>query len=152
MSQLDPMRISTISSCWFLFLCCAAGCGPGTISVDGIVVDENGKPAKDIRILFQGANSGPTVNPPSSALTDAEGRFVMSLASGRSGVIPGDYRVFLLWFDPEVDIHSVGDFGGKERPSPYDIPVELTDGSTLISVPTRGKLELKYEVRSEMKP
>jgi hypothetical protein len=97
-----------MNSLRYYYLCSAAslagvfcltvltGCGGGgpadapqdLVPVSGVLQD-GGKPVPNAQILFYPATS----SAPSSALTDAEGRFTLLYNDGRPGAVPGDHKV-----------------------------------------------------------
>ncbi|MDR2642614.1 MAG: hypothetical protein LBC74_07460 [Planctomycetaceae bacterium] len=119
--------------CLLLFVvvfCVCTGCGQqvtqisGTVTVDGI-------PAENLKVLFQAVSDATTVPPPAFGITDKSGKYQLILASNkRSGVIPGEYAVFINWEDPNPAKDD-----NTNHAAPYKIPSNALRG------------ELRYNVK-----
>ncbi|MBI3464353.1 MAG: hypothetical protein HY000_15050 [Planctomycetes bacterium] len=97
----------TLSHCRFVWLAAAAlvlsaGCGdddgPIIAKAEGIVLVD-GKPTKDIAVRFH-----PTNGPISVALTDENGKFVLTTRSLHDGAVVGNHEVALVHADPNRPI------------------------------------------------
>lgn len=84
-------------------LCCLliAGCGSGSdlAPVRGKVT-LHGQPLKDALVEFQPTAPGGS---PSSAITDAEGRYELMYTFGRAGAAPGEHLVSIRTGGTRVD-------------------------------------------------
>jgi hypothetical protein len=131
---------------WLLvFLVPLAGCGnqEGRFAPVSGVVLLNGKPLADASVSFTPvATEQTSYGPGSHALTDAQGRFTLKVASSnRSGALVGKHTVRLSLADTPK-----GDPGGahltKELlPARYNSKSELT-----FEVPPDGTQEAKFEL------
>lgn len=108
--------VFVLMACIALFV---AGCGPKTVTVTGTVTYK-GQPAPDIAVSFEHASGAANPGPAASGKTDSGGRYQLHLLNEAKtrGVIPGDYKVFLRWVDPNVD-HSLNVDKPPTNPSPY---------------------------------
>ena len=129
----------------FPVLLCFIGCGPKTVHVSGVVTYD-GKPAKDIRILFQGTGSGTHVPPPAIGVTDAEGKYELILAETRKkGVLPGTYTIYMSWADPHPDPNPVEGLS-NDNPNPYKFPIKATNGEMSFTVTDSGTKDANFDL------
>ena len=127
--------------------CC--GCGKKIITVTGEVQYE-GEPAKNIAILFEPKSSEKIVSESGVAVTDSTGRFTLKSSSGKGGIEPGNYAVYMNWCNPNaVDDGGAGPAHGAESQamvSPYKFPEERPE----IVVPIEnGKSHFVFKVTSK---
>lgn len=124
----------------------AAGCGPGgpkVVKVNGTVT-RGGQPLKDIRLTFF-----PEQGRPSSALTDAEGRFSLQYTPDRPGAVVGKHKV-TAWYRPEDPGSLRAMETGKLKTPPAMLAVQAKYGkreTTPLTIDVQGSqsLELKLD-------
>lgn len=110
---------------------CGSPDGPRKYPVRG-VVEINGSPAQQVAVTFhheQTETPGNLRYP--SAVTDANGKFVLSSEGDRDGAVEGKYKVTFAWMSsPELDAFDM--LGGKfSKPESSQftaqVPVEAED-------------------------
>lgn len=133
-------------------LVAVAGCGPKTVGVSGKVVVD-GRPAENVRVVFQSASKDLNVSPTAVGLTDREGAYSLSLADKKKrGAIPGSYAVYLVWQDPEADPNPVE--GATEvKEAPFKLPPRANSGELRYEIPKEGatNADFIFDVSSEPK-
>lgn len=127
----------------------AAGCGPGgpvLVDVEGTVT-LNGKPLENIYIEFWPESDGPK----SSAVTDANGKFVMKTADGvKVGAMVGKHRV-LLHDKSIMKVQFLGragedvDMTGGQKPRIDELYTSPTLSPLAIEITAENK-DVKFEV------
>ncbi|MDR2756420.1 MAG: hypothetical protein LBC20_11995 [Planctomycetaceae bacterium] len=125
---------------FLLFLIIVTGCEQKTVSVSGTVTYQ-GKPAPDIAVCFEHDSSNIDPGPAAIGKTDQTGKYTLRLMnnSKTTGILPGQYRVFLRWVDPNMDQTSNED-KPKLNPSPYPNIVPVYQGEGVVRVvPENGK-------------
>jgi hypothetical protein len=109
-----PLPFSTlIARCCFytlcVVLCVTTGCGSG----DGIVLHQvsgtlvrNGKPVPELMVHFDPVGKGRG----SSATSDVDGKFILKFDAQRTGVLPGEHKVWVQYLpsspQDEMDIQT----------------------------------------------
>ncbi len=75
----------------------AAGCGSSPVALGEVsgILTVDGKPAPEIAVDFIPDSDGGTTGPPSSALTDQDGKFTLICRDGRNGAVVGTHRIVL---------------------------------------------------------
>jgi hypothetical protein len=127
------MYKNIILFCLF-FIFVSTGCGVRTTSVSGTVLQE-GKGLENIVVLMQPISNTSLTSEAAFGKTDAHGKFSLSLIrSKKSGVIPGEYAVFINWNDPNPQPENV-----PQNSCPYDIPASAKEGSYRYAVESNGK-------------
>jgi 5-hydroxyisourate hydrolase-like protein (transthyretin family) len=117
------------------------GCGPKTTSVLGTVTID-GKPAKDIRVIFQSVTQEKIAPEAATGVTNVNGQFTLSLIeSKKTGCIPGEYAVFFRWIDPLEKL----DESKPQKTGPYKIPPEAQNGSIRYTVLSNGVQEARFD-------
>lgn len=132
-----------------LALACT-GCGRGAPtlhSVRGSIL-VNGKPAERVVVSFLNVNrevKGNTAHP--CAVTDANGKFLLSTESDSDGAAVGEYHVtFIWWSDPDPDKARDllgGVYGDSKR---FTLKVKIQEGDNELR-----PFELKTDVNQEKK-
>jgi hypothetical protein len=116
----------------FVTLCFFAGCGQRVTQISGTVTVD-GKPTKNLKVLFQAVSDAAQVPPPAYGITDNAGKYQLILASDkRSGAIAGEYAVFINWEDPNPAADD-----NTNHVAPYQIPPRALRG------------ELRYTVKAD---
>lgn len=126
-----------------------SGCGepgPTIVAVEG-TLSLAGKPLENVYIEFWPENNGPK----SSALTDAQGKFVMKTADGlQTGAIVSKHRVVLL--DKSiVKVQFLGragedvDMTGGQKPRISELYTNATLTPLTVDI-TAEKKDVKFEV------
>jgi hypothetical protein len=117
------------------------GCGQKTIAVRGTVTFD-GKPAKDIYVIFQPITSEKIALETAVGITDVNGLFALHLIdSKKSGCIPGEYAVFFRWIDPL----EKPDESKPQKKGLYNIPPEAQNGSTRYTVLLNSQQEIRFD-------
>ena len=136
---------------FFVFALLLCGCGKTIVTVTGEVLYE-GNPAKDIVLLFE-PKSGATQVPESGfAVTDADGRFRLESSSGKRGIEPGTYTVYLGWNNPDTVV--VDDAGPSPNappptPPPYQFPVNSNNEKVVVDVQVDGNRHFMFKFTPE---
>jgi hypothetical protein len=116
--------------CFLLFTALCIGCRPQVTQISGTVTVD-GKPAENLKVLFQAVSDTAHIPSPAYGVTDKEGKYQLVLAGDRkNGVIPGEYAVFINWEDPNPAADD-----NTNHSAPYHIP----------PIALRG--ELRYTVK-----
>jgi hypothetical protein len=110
---------------------CQSPDGPQKYPVRG-VVEINGSPAQQVAVTFhhERADTPGNLRYP-SAVTDANGAFVLSSEGDRDGAVEGNYKVTFAWMSsPDLDAFDM--LGGKfSKPESSlftaQVPVEAGD-------------------------
>jgi hypothetical protein len=128
-----------------------SGCGNQTTKVSGTVTLD-GKGLKDIVVLLQPVTDTVLSNEAAFGKTNEEGQFSLSLMnSKKSGVLPGEYAVFINWNDPNPPPENQ-----PPNPCPYKIPSSAKDGSFRYVVKTQGTQHIDFNLsefsHTEKKP
>ena len=129
-----------------IFFC---GCGKNIVTVTGEVLYE-GKPAKEIVILFEPKSDAVLVSESGLAVTDSSGRFTLKSSSDKRGLEPGNYTVYMNWKGPDNVNDEYGDAGPppgvevKSNPSPYQFPAERPE--IIVSVQGSGKNHFVFKI------
>jgi hypothetical protein len=139
---MEPLLKRQLASLGALVLTAVIGCGSPPVPLVEVsgVLKVNGKPAPEMAIDFMPDPEKGNFGPPSSALTDQEGKFILVCSDGRSGAAVGLHRVVVR------DNRSIAGapntkFGGTVKPlHPSRIPNSYAAAS---STP------LKQEVKAE---
>jgi hypothetical protein len=117
------------------------GCGQKTTAVRGIVTFD-GKPAKDIYVIFQPITSEKIAPEASVGVTDVNGQFALRLIdSKKSGCFPGEYAVFFRWIDPL----EKPDESKPQKKGPYNIPSDAQNGLIRYTVLSNGQQEIRFD-------
>ncbi|MDR1271309.1 MAG: hypothetical protein LBK82_17520 [Planctomycetaceae bacterium] len=107
----------------FMFLV-LSGCGEWTTKVTGTVTLD-GQGLKDIVVLLQPVADSALTPEAAFGKTNEQGKFSLSLInSKKSGIVPGEYTVFINWNDPNPQPENQ-----TPNPCPYKIPSSAKDGS-----------------------
>jgi hypothetical protein len=127
-----------------------AGCGSGLklAPVSGTVTVD-GKPAASIAVNFTPL-PGQAAGPGSSAVTDAQGRFVLRTIGDKrhTGAVVGKHRVTLTESDPSLAGLPYEEAVAKARQRPPRLPPEARDGSLTFEVPPGGTSEAHFKFPS----
>jgi hypothetical protein len=128
-----------------------AGCGrsgPALSPVEG-VIKLNGKPVDNIVIQLEPEN-WPAGTPRMSftAVSDAQGRFVLKSGDGRPGVAAGQYKVYLI--DNNLSTDDEPDTPGARRPAASRIlPIYMSPATSPLTLTVEaGKKEYELLVGS----
>ena len=138
-------------TCFFVAIvvlatCC--GCGKKIVTVSGEVLYE-GKPAKDIAVLFEPKSDAKFVSESGVTVTDSNGSFTLRSSSNKRGLEPGNYTVYMNWKNPNfVDItDGAGLSRGAEvkaMSSPYRFPAERPE--IVVTVQNSGKNHFTFKI------
>ncbi|MDR0338595.1 MAG: hypothetical protein LBI18_16100 [Planctomycetaceae bacterium] len=110
-----------------IFLC--IGCRQQVTQISGTVTVD-GKPAENLKVLFQAISDAPNVPPPAYGVTDKVGKYRLILANDKkNGVIPGEYAVFINWEDPNPVAND-----NINHAAPYKIPPHALRGELRYTV------------------
>ncbi|MDR1486241.1 MAG: hypothetical protein LBT09_15670 [Planctomycetaceae bacterium] len=113
----------------FVTFCFCAGCGQRVTQISGTVTVD-GKPAENLKVLFQAVSNAAHVPSPAYGLTDNAGKYRLTLADDkRNGVIPGEYAVFINWEDPNPATDD-----NTNHAAPYQIPPSALRGELRYTV------------------
>jgi hypothetical protein len=134
-----PARLAPV-----LLLLIAAGCtgGPVVVKVNGLVTHK-GKPVPSVIVNFE-----PDEGRPSWAVTDKEGRFVLSCFKNEDGALIGRHRVYLTVDDegreemaqfrnqriPPAELRAILKKYGKRDTTPLRIEIAKTTRDLEIKV------------------
>lgn len=127
-----------------LFLATLTGCGPKTVKLAGQVTYD-GQPAKDISVVFEPVSGGVAA----LGKTADDGKYTLRLLNDtkKTGIIPGDYKVFLRWVDPNQDPRS--NVPTNANPYPKSLTVYSKEG---IAIDVNGQTpNLNFELTREHK-
>jgi len=147
-----------------LLLCLAiTGCGrsglPGLVPAAGMVT-LNGEPVEGAIVNFAPESSIPNARS-ASAMSDKNGKFVVTTLEYGDGMMPGEYQVFLTktsgtggGLSPE---ESARQGGGDDRQVVNHLPLKYADRNTsglTVSIPSKGErnIELKLEGEVDLTP
>ncbi len=136
-----------------------AGCGRESFKlapVSGSVAFE-GKPLAKVHVTFMPLSSdeNPNPGPGSRALTDSEGRFVMTTTTGRKGAVVGKHRVAIEAEQGGAASNAEQSDGAESEDvmrkrvetSLNAIPARYNHQSTLsIDVPSEGLTDAHFEL------
>jgi hypothetical protein len=117
--------------CLLLFaaLCFCASCQQRVTQISGTITVD-GKPAENLKVLFQAVTDTAHVPSPAYGITDKTGKYQLILASNkRNGVIPGEYAVFINWEDPNPAADD-----NTTHAAPYQIPPNALRGELRYTV------------------
>lgn len=152
-------RIASLLS--FTLLLATAGCGggpddaPDLAPVQGTVMLD-GKPAANLTVEFHPDSSAGTSGPMSTGLTSADGKFILSTSTGRSGAVIGQHKVVIKcpWrlegrkptttadgFGSSADGSAPPPSEDKGAPCTLDIKFESTDTTPLSAEVTAEGVE-----------
>ncbi|MDR2705525.1 MAG: hypothetical protein LBC02_07075 [Planctomycetaceae bacterium] len=128
-----------------------SGCGERTTKVTGTVTLD-GKGLKDIVVLLQPVTDAALTHEAAFGKTDEHGKFSLSLInSKKSGVVPGEYAVFINWNDPNPSPENQ-----PPNPCPYKIPSSAKDGSIRYVIETQRTQHVDFNLsefsHTETKP
>ena len=132
----------------FVLLC---GCGKKIVTVTGEVLYE-GSPAKDVVLLFEPRSGATQVAESGVAVTGADGRFKLESSSGKRGIEPGTYTVYLGWINPDtVVVDDAGPSPDTPPPSPppYQFPVNSNNEKVVVDVQINGKRHFVFKFTPE---
>jgi hypothetical protein len=124
-----------------------AGCGGArTVPVSGQIT-AGGKPVADLHVSFQPRAKDDTgrAGPPSTGVTDAEGRFqLFTFDPVLEGAVPGDHVV--VFSLNQKDEGPQTDDSGRYDPTAQFLPPKAYDGSVRFTVPDGGTEEANFEL------
>ncbi len=126
------------------------GCGKKIVTVSGEVQYE-GKPAKDVALLFEPKSDATFVAESGVAVTDSSGRFTLESSSDKHGIEPGHYTVYFGWKNPDAvdDVGGAGPPSGAEiqtTVSPYQFPGER---NAVVEVHGDGENSFVFKITPE---
>jgi hypothetical protein len=112
------------------------GCGGPALSEAWGTVTLNNQPVPNAEVVFLPDSTQGTEGPRSSAITDAEGRFILRTDDGRPGAVVGKHRVTVRTSPPREDRGRDGE-GALSAPAdrPAYVPISLLYGKTDSSNP-----------------
>ncbi|MDR1268239.1 MAG: hypothetical protein LBK82_01830 [Planctomycetaceae bacterium] len=128
-----------------LVLTTVTGCGQKTVFVSGTVTYQ-GKPASDIAVCFEHDSNSTDPGPAAIGKTDQAGKYTLRLMnhSKKAGVLPGQYRVFLRWVDPNMDRTS-NDDKPKQNPSPYPNALSVYQGEGVLKIVPNSERNFTFD-------
>lgn len=99
----NSLRFRSYSLLCLICLICAAGCGQSGLAPVSGVVTVNGKPMKNVRVVYAPMSTGESsiVGPPSLGVTDDEGRYTLKTRNGDYGAVVGRHSVTFNYDDLE---------------------------------------------------
>ena len=120
---------------------CGCGGGPRLVPVSG-QVKLDGKPLPDAQVTFRPDSKEVHPGPPSSGMTDAEGRFTLRTADGHDGAVVGPHKV-------RVSVVVNNPSGDKDAPPTEKLPARYSgEGSILrFTVPKDGTKDAHIDLR-----
>lgn len=152
MTPASLRRFLCVAFCAFSF--CIFGCsrGPQTAPVSGQVTLD-GKPAADVRVLFQpigdgsekagSKTKGPGVG--SYATTGADGRFVLRQSDTNAlGAVIGKHSVQIADKQAESDEDA-----GSAKAAPARFPARYSDGALTFEVKAGGTDQANFKLTSK---
>lgn len=135
-----------------IFLVVIAGCGPKTVRVAKVTgrVTLDGKPLPKASVTFVPMASKENLNPGPTAqgMTDAEGRYQLSVDVSTPGAVVGKCRIYIttILSDPAIDER---DAGGPVRKVRDKVPAKYNMGTELeFDVPPGGTAEANFDLTS----
>lgn len=147
--MMKSLFITTFSLLGLTLLSIGCG-GPKTTTVSGRVTVD-GKPADSILVVFEPVASGLTVPETGIGLTDLEGRYtIRSARTDRNGLEPGDYTVYLSWYDPDA-VEKPEDENAPPKPivplkpPKYVFPDGILRGELKYAVPDEKSVEADFD-------
>jgi hypothetical protein len=159
-----PRRLSLLL--WLAFVVAAPGCsrGPQFANVEGTVT-LNGRPLKDVEVVFLPDPDTGTVGPASTSYTDEHGHYQLRTHKGRGGAVVGTHRVCLRDLtilplppfanDPEAELPRAGVPKAKPAgPKPSRVPVAYNSSqeTPLRAVEVKpGEQTLDFPLESQKK-
>lgn len=111
------------------------GCSgsPSLVETQGTVIGPDGKPLPNVLVTFTPVETGGRKVINSTAVTDADGKFVLSADTGQPGAVPGAHKVTLI--DNALAEEDEPKASGRPRPrnriplrysSPAETPLQVT--------------------------
>lgn len=126
--------------------CVLSGCGGGAsyelVPVSGRVTLD-GQPLANARVSFQPARDQTDTGPGSSGVTDAEGKYVLSVAgeTETAGAVPGKHMVTIsanAGSEPASDAAPAAD---------RSLPPQASDGSLTFDVSAEGTDQANFDLK-----
>lgn len=138
------------------FALCAVGCGNSKHApVSGRVLVD-GKPKKDLIVLFQpiGSDENPNPGKGSSGRTDEDGRYTLTVDDNTSGAVVGKHRVaiFTALADSElrIDEETGSEDGAPPPKSKETIPPKYNDMTELTyEVAPAGTDQANFDLKTK---
>jgi len=117
---------------------CGCGGGPRLAPVSG-QVKLDGKPLPDAQVTFRPDSKEVHPGPPSSGMTDAEGRFTLRTADGHDGAVVGPHKV-------RISLRAKASSANPDAPSPEKLPARYSGDDTVLTftVPEKGTGEANF--------
>ena len=117
---------------------CGCGGGPRLAPVSG-QVKLDGKPLPDAQVTFRPDSKEVHPGPPSSGMTDAEGRFTLRTADGHDGAVVGAHKV-------RISLRAKASSANPDAPSPEKLPARYSGDDTVLTftVPEKGTGEANF--------
>ena len=129
-----------------VFTCVFSGCG-GKPSYDLVPVSGrvtlDGQPLANARVNFQPGPGQTNPGPGSSGVTDAEGRYVLSVTSesDTEGAVPGKHMVTISTTSNEEAANDAAPAADRS------LPRQAGDGSLTFEVPSEGTDQANFELK-----
>jgi hypothetical protein len=128
-----------------------SGCSPQTTKVTGTVTLD-GQGLQNMVVLLQPISETALTSEAAFGKTNEQGKFSLSLInSKKSGVVPGEYAVFINWNDPNPPPENL-----PPNSCPYKIPSSAKDGSVRYIIDAGGKQHVDFNLsefsHTETKP
>jgi len=130
-----------------------AGCGPKPVRIARVAgrVTLDGKPLPKASVTFapMATKESPNPGPTAQGLTDAEGRYQVSVDAATPGAVVGKCRIYISTrlSDPTIDDR---DAGGPIKTLPRDkVPPQYNISTGLMfDVPLGGTSEANFDLKS----
>lgn len=146
-ARRQPRRWPAVLCSLSMVLACAlSGCGGGAsyelVPVSGRVTLD-GQPLANARVNFQPTRDQTDTGPGSSGVTDAEGKYVLSVAgeTETAGAVPGKHMV-------TISANAGGEPASDAAPAAdRSLPPQASNGSLTFDVPAEGTDQANFELK-----
>lgn len=141
-----------VSDRWGILTCCllAMGCGSGGLTPATGIVLLDGEPLSQAKVTFTPSDG--TNGPGGMGITDAAGRFKLFNPQGKTGLLPGTYRVTVNKVELKGDFEegiAIAATDAKELlPPRYSSPLKTELLQTILAA---GDEPIRLELASERK-
>ncbi len=148
MIHLPTARISILILTAFVSGCSDSGPVADiveTVAASGTLTYQ-GKPLPGYQVSFQPVSG----DRPASAISDAEGTFVLGTNDASDGAVPGSHRVTVVWVAPGDDgMGEIIDDPEKLPKAPIEIPVKyhsVASSGLQVDIPANGNNDLRLDL------